>query len=149
MAIDDYRLRMEPWDLQRHQIIEHLMAQPPQDVVDAAMNLWEKLATEIISIVGEGGLHSLYGRSVFLAQPTFPWLAANALSPQTDQCFAQLKLCLERQTPEQVGAANRLLLITFTDILAALIGEQLTASILRAAWGDIASCRTSKEFKND
>lgn len=140
---------MESGVLQRHQLIEHLMPQHPRDVVDAAMDLWEKLATEIISVVGEGGFESLYARSVFLAERTFPWLATQSLSPLTDQRFAQLKLCLERQTPEQVSAASRLLFVTFTDILAALIGEQLTASILRAAWDDDASRRTRKEFKND
>jgi hypothetical protein len=44
-------------------------------------------------------------------------------------------MSLEGQTPAQASEANRLLLITFTDILAALIGEQLTTSILRLAWG--------------
>lgn len=113
------------------------------------MHLWESLAIEIISIVGEEGFQSLYTRSVFLAQPAFPWLASLSLSPHTNQRFAQLKLCLQQLTPEQVSAANRLLFITFTDILAALIGEQLTASILHAAWVDDASRRTRKEFKND
>ena len=48
-------------------------------------------------------------------------------------------MCLERQTPAQASEANRLLLITFTDILASLIGEQLTTSILRLAWANDAS----------
>lgn len=140
---------MEPWDLQRHQLIEHLLAQPQKDMVDVAMTLWEKLAAEIISIVGEGGFNALYARSVFLAQPRFRWLADCTLAPAPGHHLAGLKACLEGQPPEQVGPASSLLFLTFTDIVAALIGEQLTASILRAAWGDDASCRTSKEFKND
>jgi hypothetical protein len=123
------------------------MARHTDKVTDAAINFWDKLATEIISIVGEGGFNSLYARSVFLTQPTFPWLVTGSSSPHNDYRFAELKMCLAGQTPAQAGAANRLLLITFTDILASLIGEQLTTSILRSAWGDGASNKAGKELK--
>ncbi len=136
-------------NLLRHQKINSLMAQHPEKVADAAINLWEQMATQIISIVGEGGFNSLYARSVFLAQSSFPWLATGELSPQQDHRFAQLKTSLAGQTPAQASAANSLLLITFTDILATLIGEQLTATILRSAWGNDASDRAGKEFKNE
>jgi hypothetical protein len=140
---------METRDPLRHQLIERLMAQHPEKVADAAIDLWELMATQIISIVGEDGFNSLYARSVFLAQPTFPWLATNSPSPQTDQRFAELKKRLEGQTPSQAREANSLLLLTFTSILAALIGEPLTTRILRSAWGNDASYSTSKEFKNE
>jgi hypothetical protein len=122
-------------DLLRHQIINNLTAQHPEKVADVAINLWEQMATQIISVVSEGGFNSLYARSVFLTQQAFPWLAASVLSPQTDHRFAELKTSLEGQTPAQASEANRLLLITFTDILASLIGERLTTRILRLAWG--------------
>jgi hypothetical protein len=125
------------------------MAQHPEKVADAAINLWEQMAAQIISIVGEDGFNSLYARSVFLAQPTFPWLATSSLSQQTDQRFAELKKRLEGQTPPQALEANSLLLLTFTGILAALIGEPLTTRILWSAWGDDVSTSTSKEFKHE
>ncbi|MDZ7585968.1 MAG: hypothetical protein U0938_14230 [Thiobacillus sp.] len=140
---------METRDPLRHQLIERLMAQHPEKVADAAIDLWEQMATQIISIVGEDGFNSLYARSVFLAQPTFPWLAASALSQQNDQRFAELKKRLEGQTPSQAREANSLLLLTFTGILAALIGEPLTTRILCSAWGDDASTSTSKEFTHE
>jgi hypothetical protein len=114
-------------------MINGVMAEHPE--VDAAINLWEQMATQIIAIVGEGGFNSLYVRSVFLTRSTFPWLAAGALPPQADQLFAGLKTSLEGQTQAQVVKASSLLLITFTDVLASLIGEQLTTRILRLAWG--------------
>ena len=140
---------METSNLLRHQIIKRLKAQPPGKVADVAINLWEQMATQIISIIGEGGFNSLYARSIFLTQSTFPWLATGSLSPQTDHRFAKLKISLEGQTPAQASEANSLLLITFTDILASLIGEQLTIRILRSAWGDDASEKASMEFKNE
>jgi hypothetical protein len=139
---------METSDLLRHLKIRSLVAMHPASVAEAANTLWEQMANQIISIVGEAGFNSLYTRSVFLTQSSFPWLAAAALS-QSDHRFAQLKTGLAGQTPEQATAANSLLLITFTDILAALIGEQLTTSILLSAWGNAASNWTDKEFKNE
>lgn len=113
------------------------------------MRLWEQMSTKIISIVGEGGFHSLYARSLFIARVRFPWLAADELSTQTDQLFTQLRKCFEAQTPVQVSTANSLLLITFTDILASLIGEALTTSILRSAWDSDASNQAGKGFNNE
>jgi len=49
----------------------------------------------------------------------------------------------------QASAANSLLLIKFTDILASLIGEGLTTSILRSAWGNDAPNRAGKELKHE
>lgn len=125
------------------------MTQHTEKVVDAELELWEHMATQIISLVGEGGFNSLYARSLFLTRATFPWLATGSPSPQTENRFAELKLSLDGQTPAQASAANRLLLITFTDILASLIGEQLTTRILRAAWRNDVSDKADKEFKNE
>lgn len=102
------------------------MAQHTEKIADVAIILWEQMATQIISIVGGAGFNSLFARSIFLAQSTYPWLAASSLSPHSVQRFAELKTSFEGQTPAQVSDANSLILITFTDILAALIGEQLT-----------------------
>ena len=144
-------LIMETSDIQRQKIIKYLIAQPTEDVVDTAIELWEHLAAQIISIVGEDGFNSLYASSVFLTQSTFPWLPAGSLSPQThhDHRFAGLKASFEAQTPAQAGAANSQLLITFTDILASLIGEDLTNRMLRSAWGNDAPYKAGKEFKNE
>ena len=140
---------METSNLLRHQITKSLMSRHAESVADAAIDLWQRMASEIISIVGEGGFNSLYARSVFLSQSSFPWLAAISPSPQTDHRFAALRITLEGQTPAQASAANSLLLITFTDILATLIGEELTTNILSLAWGDDASNSPAKEFQNE
>ena len=142
-------MNMDPSNLQRHQIIENLTTPPTGNVADAAVVLWSQMAAKIISIVGEGGFHSLFARSIFLAQSSYPWLATGGLSVQKEQRFTDLKKCLEAQTPAQANAANNLLLITFTDILTSLIGEELTTSILRSAWGVKASNQSGKEFKNE
>ncbi len=133
----------------RHQMIESLATPSPEKGADAAIRLWEQMSTQIISIIGNGGFHSRYARSLFIARAHFPWLAADELPAQTDPLFAQLQKCLESQTPVQASTANSLLLITFTDILASLIGEALTTSILRSAWEADASDQAGKGFKNE
>ena len=132
-------------DLLRHHIINSLMAQLPEKDVDLAILIWERMATQIISIVGEEGFNSLYARSIYLTQATFPWLVASPLPRQSDLRFAELKANLEGQTPAQASEANIFLLITFADILASLMGELLTTRILNSAWGTDISSGTSKE----
>lgn len=136
---------------QPQQIIASLMAQQPENIADAAMGHWEKLADEIISVVGEAGFASLYERSVHLAQSTFSWLPPGFSPPQPPHShrFAELGTRLADQTPAHARAAHSLLLSIFTDILASLIGEQLTSSILRAAWGNLASVTSGKELDNE
>lgn len=140
---------MEHPALLRQHLIASLIAQQPEHIADAAMDHWQKLADEIISIVGEAGFNSLYERSVLLAQSAFPWLPACPSPPQTPHRFADLGARLAEQAPADARAAHSLLLTTFTDILASLIGEQLTASILRSAWGDPASFTAGKELDNE
>ena len=136
---------MEPSDLNRHQIIERLIQQHTNNVVDGAVNRWELIATQIISIIGYGGFCALYLRSVHLAQATYPWLSGKPLLPQTDDWFEHLKASLEGQTPELASAASNLLLITFTDILASLIGEDLTIRILYSVWSNDAPTQPGVE----
>ena len=129
----------------RHQIIESLTASHPEKTADAAIVLWEQMATQIIAIIGAGGFNSLFARSLFLTQSSFPWFTGCELSCPVDQRFTALKNCLGEQAPGDAIEANNRLLCTFTDILAALIGEELTSSILRSAWGDHAPAQDQQE----
>ena len=140
---------MEMSELQRRQLIEYLLTQHAQMNAADAVNLWELMAAQIVAIVGEGGFNSLYARSLFLSQSTFPWLETCALSAQEARRFVQLQTCFESQTSAQVRAANAHLLITFTNILAGLIGDQLTTRILRSAWSNTVPDSINKEFKDE
>lgn len=142
---------MEAPSLQRQQIIANLLAQQPENIADTAMGHWEKLADEIILVVGEAGFASLYERSVHQAQATFSWLppGSSPAQPPDSHRFAELGMRLADQAPDHARAAHSLLLTLFTDILASLIGEQLTSSILRTAWGNLASGPSGEELDNE
>ncbi|MES1980953.1 MAG: hypothetical protein V4443_00620 [Pseudomonadota bacterium] len=138
---------MESQALLRQQIIKNFIAQHTENAADAAITHWEQLAAQIISIVGNDGFNSLYARSLFITQSIFAWLAAGSLSPQTDHRFAELKISFKGRPAEQVSEANTLLLLNFTDILASLIGEEFTTTILCLAWNIDESGKIGKEFK--
>ena len=108
----------------------------PEAVVDVNIHLWERLAVELISIIGEDGFQSLFVRSVHLNGVAFPWLLLSHSSQQSHARFAGLKISLESREINETVAASTALFITFIDILALLIGEFLTTRILRSAWGD-------------
>lgn len=140
---------MKSWRRQnQHQIDNLTTTRAVENIADSAVELWEKLAYQVILIVGEDGFNSLYTRSVLIAKRDYPWLSSRSFPVKTGQQFSELKLSLETRTPDQASAANRLLLVTFTDTLALLIGEQLTASLLRSAW-NADSLNGHKDLNNE
>lgn len=139
---------MQTRDLLRHQLIKRLTTQRNEKGADAAVDLWTQMAAQLILIIGAGGFDSLYARTVFLSQSTYSWLAADSVAPQTDQRFACLKDGLQAQSATLAREANCRLLITFTDILASMIGENLTIRILDSAWHIDTPDTADKEINN-
>lgn len=121
--------------------------QRPDAILEVTLHLWERLAFELVSIIGEGGFQSLYSRSVHLAGVAFPWLAPTHSTQLTESRFTGLIMSLEGRDSAEAGEASIALLITFIDILAMLIGDLLTAGILRAAWSDDALDTAAKELQ--
>ena len=119
----------------RHRTIECQMSRQGELGTEGYIGLWDLVATQIILLVGEAGFESLYARSVFLSQVQFPWLTVDIPMGPADHRFAKLKASLQAQPLRVAEEANRVLMLKLTDILASLIGEPLTASILESAWG--------------
>lgn len=133
----------------RHTLIKSLMARSFEGEEDAIYAIWEPLGTQVISIVGETGFDSLYARSLFLTHKYCPWyILASETLPATER-FMEIKMNLESMTPAQFKEGSSLQLITFTDILASLIGEQLTLRILYSAWSTNILDIVGKERANE
>lgn len=122
-------------DQQRHQIIERAVRRLPQPHADGSVMLWGGLAAELTVIIGERGFASLYSRSLYQAGVQFAWLAPHPPKAAAD-AFKLLASSLEMRAPAEAQAANGALLNIFIDTLTILIGELLTNTILRTAWGD-------------
>ncbi len=121
---------MDAFRLLRQQAIDSLSAASTESPADTAIGVWERLATQIVALVGEAGFDSLYARSIYLTQSSYPWLTEPAQAIGAVRRFDSLRAHLEAHAPELASAANRLLLSTFTDTLAFLIGGALTQRVL-------------------
>lgn len=122
---------------QRHQMVRRLVMQRPEALIEVTLHLWERLASELSIIIGEGGFQSLYARSLHVISVQFPWITETHLQ-QTDSRFTDLIINLEAHEMKEASEASIALLTTFIDILTTLIGELLTTGLLQSAWGDDA-----------
>jgi hypothetical protein len=134
-------------NIQRHQMVRKAVLQNPDAVVDITIGLWKTLAAQLVFIIGEGGFQSMYSRSLHLASADFPWLEQSHPLQRLDSGFAGLKGSFESHDMDEVCAASIALLTTFLDILTTLIGDLLTTSILKAAWGEDALDMAGKDKK--
>jgi hypothetical protein len=125
----------ETKEYQRHQMMKKIIMQRPDAIEDASIQLWEQLIAQLAPIIGDLGFHSLFLRSVHLTAEKFPWIELNQIRQRTDTLLANLKSDLKSRDTELACEASAFLLATFINILASLIGELLTDSILRSAWG--------------
>lgn len=118
-----------PW----HPLIDRAMLQLQH--ADSGLSLWHALAIELSSIIGAQGFESLYSRSLQRANALFPCLTPHP--PQTmDAALELLGADLSTRDLSEAREANAALLSIFANTLIVLIGELLTTSILRQAWGD-------------
>lgn len=116
-------------------MIGHAVLLKPDAVAEQCIRLWEDLAAKLSPIIGDGGFATLFARCMRLALPTYPWLPQNEMLAAR-AAFKHLRAALHGRDPSEAAAANVLLLSTFIDTLTLLIGEALSTSILREAWGD-------------
>lgn len=124
----------EPLD--HRQVIACLLSRQPPQLVDVAIDLWERLAAGLVVIIGNEGFDALYDRSLHLAGEGFPWLTPGESQTGSKARFERLRSGLLGQESDEAGKATVLLLATFIRVLVTLIGYPLTTNILRAAWGD-------------
>jgi len=122
----------------RRRMIEHALLRDPGAVAEVSIGLWQQLATALNQIIGERGVESMYARSLHQSQKQFDWLTLQGpYGPQTlEAAMTMLRCDLLGQPGAQACAASTAMLVHFTNTLILLIGELLTNSILRQAWGD-------------
>ena len=117
-----------------HKWLQRAFDQYPNEIGAASLHLWEHLARELISIIGETGFESLYSRCVFLLRDDYPWLHLSSSSAQVGTRFNELQTQLDQQDLPLAESASRALLNTFVHLLSGLIGANLTHNILQVAW---------------
>ena len=130
----------------RQQLLEASLARFPDAVVPTTICLWEQLAPELISIIGEGGFTPLYARSIRLAGIQHAWLLPCVAKPSVGKRFTELAACLQAEDIVDARQASLDLFTIFLDVLVSLIGEELTIHLLHSAWGNKTSETPAKDF---
>jgi len=123
-------------DQHRHQTVQLAIAQRPDAMVNTSIDLWERLASTLVLTIGEVGFQSLFSHSVHTTGRFFPWMMPGHAFHAAESDFVGLRTCLEGHGITESSAASASLLNAFIDTLILLLGEHLTTSILRSAWGN-------------
>jgi DNA-binding FadR family transcriptional regulator len=126
-------------------LIEAALAGHGGPVADATVQLWRRLAPELIGIIGELGFATLYARSIRLTRLRYAWIRQDSGLHSTFDFFQQLQQCLQAQDEAQARQASLLLFTHFLNTLASLIGEALAEHLLRSAWQRQASDTDGKQ----
>jgi hypothetical protein len=91
---------------------------------------WRQIASQLCPLIGESGFCALFGRAVHVVGPDHAWLAPHQSCRSPEQLFSTLAERMLLADPEHAAMANDALLRTFTQLLAALIGERLSQQLL-------------------
>lgn len=97
---------------------------------------WRRIAEQLGPLVGDNGFCALFGRACRLVGPEHRWLAATAAAKSCESQVEALGAMFSSVSPEQAEAAHAALLHTFTELLAALIGQAMATRLLDAALPD-------------
>ena|SRR5471032_973140 len=120
---------------QRRKMIRRAVLRDTEHALDASAELWRALALQLTAIIGESGFETLYARTLHQASIDYPWLASPIAGPSA-AIFSDLSARMHEHGMPDAGEASIALLSKFIDTLILLIGEPVTTTILRAAWGD-------------
>lgn len=116
----------------RHQLVRTTVGSREDTPGEAAVELWSSFHARLSVPVGERVFSTMFTRTLLIARATTPTL------PQPGQpalWFTELRTCLDRLPRDEALEVSNLLFITYTDILAELLGEAMTLGLLMSAWG--------------
>jgi hypothetical protein len=105
---------------------------------EATAATWRLVAAQLAPVIGARGLEVLFSRALHMTSTTYRWLAVSEGRGGSADQLPSLAECLARQDPATAAEASHKLLLTFTDLLTALIGESLTTRLLAPVFAGAA-----------
>ena len=120
------------------------------DPAAAAASLYTRMLAQLAPLIGRAGVHALLLRSAKLTCTEHPCLAeftsfAMHKEPQAVTSHAgQLRVCLQAQLPFITMEPAEVLFGNLLSLLAAFIGDRLTAQVLEDAWPSTSATAPSK-----
>ncbi|WP_285606392.1 hypothetical protein [Geothrix edaphica] len=110
------------------------IAPDSRGVAEATLRTWGQMAARLAPVIGARGVDALFGRSLQVTSATFPWLSKAGGSDDSANPLTNLRASLEAIDPVVGTEGSFALLVAFTELLAALIGESLTERLLDPVW---------------
>jgi hypothetical protein len=92
------------------------------------------VTVQLAPVIGARGLDLLFSRALQQTSAAFPWLAVAVDRGGSASPLPSLMVCLAGQHTSTAAEASYTLLLTFTELLAKLIGESLTTRLLAPVW---------------
>jgi hypothetical protein len=103
-------------------------------VAAAAAATWRLVQAQLVPVIGARGLAVLYRRALHQTAADFPWMVACVDGGALADPLPSLTTCLAAQAAVPATEAAGAMLVTFAELLAALIGESLTERLLAPVW---------------
>jgi hypothetical protein len=103
-------------------------------VGEATLITWHLMSARLAPVIGAKGVDILFSRSLHLTSSTFRWLAIGENNGNSADLQAILLARLACRETDSAAEASYALLVTFTELLATMIGETLTERLLLSAW---------------
>lgn len=108
-----------------------------ENLAAASGRLLDRLSQRLAEVIGPAGVQAIFLRAVKLRKPEYAFLDERIIPRERDGSLAEpLRACLQEQEPEVIREVSVILFATFTGLLAAVIGDRLTWSLLQQIWPD-------------
>lgn len=109
----------------------------PERLIAASARLLGRLAHQIALVIGPLGVEAIFRRAVKLRKSEFAFLDERIIPPERgDSLVEPLRACLQEQEPETIREVSVVVFATFAGLLATVIGDRLTWSLLQQIWPD-------------
>ncbi len=99
-------------------------------VNEAIVSIWQQMAQQLEPIIGVHGTDVLFNRSLHLAHKEFPWIVITDIKSNSTLLLRSFLKSFEGRSTTLISKASYKLLVIFTELLIALIGESLTNRLL-------------------
>ena len=116
--------------------LAHCAGEAPDSsaIAEAALGMWSRTSHRLEPVIGLRGVDALFNRALHVTCRTYPWLATTAVEEDGTAQLVGLRLRLASRDRVEAEEASYVLLMTFTLLLANLIGESLTKRLLAPVW---------------
>jgi hypothetical protein len=103
-------------------------------IAKATADIWSQVAARLAPVIGARGVDVLFSRTLHQTSAAFPWLQMAGDHAGTVAALDDLRTRLAGQKAASAAEASHALLMSFTELLATLIGESLTERLLSPVW---------------